>query len=77
MVHPFITAPNFVSVTPSMGVLFPFLSLLSYTTQDFDGGSALSELGSPASDSQESEPQVCLQAILVVVFSQLRFPLLK
>jgi hypothetical protein len=25
MVHPFITAPNFVSVTPSMGVLFPFL----------------------------------------------------
>jgi hypothetical protein len=28
MVHPFITAPNFVSVTPSMGVLFPFLSVL-------------------------------------------------
>jgi hypothetical protein len=25
MVHPFITAPNFVSVTPSMGVLFSFL----------------------------------------------------
>ena len=25
MVHPFISAPNFVSVTPSMGVLFPFL----------------------------------------------------
>jgi hypothetical protein len=25
MVHPFITAPNFVSVTPSMGVLFPIL----------------------------------------------------
>jgi hypothetical protein len=25
MVHPFVTAPNFVSVTPSMGVLFPFL----------------------------------------------------
>jgi hypothetical protein len=22
MVHPFISAPNFVSVTPSMGVLF-------------------------------------------------------
>jgi hypothetical protein len=22
MVHPFVTAPNFVSVTPSMGVLF-------------------------------------------------------
>jgi hypothetical protein len=25
MVHPFVTAPNFVSVTLSMGVLFPFL----------------------------------------------------
>jgi hypothetical protein len=25
MVHPFVTAPYFVSVTPSMGVLFPFL----------------------------------------------------
>jgi hypothetical protein len=25
MVHPSDTAPNFVSVTPSMGVLFPFL----------------------------------------------------
>jgi hypothetical protein len=25
MVHPFISAPNFVSVTPSLGVLFPIL----------------------------------------------------
>ena len=25
MLHPFISAPNFVSVTPSMGVLFPIL----------------------------------------------------
>jgi hypothetical protein len=25
MVHPFISAPNFVSVTPSRGVLFPLL----------------------------------------------------
>jgi hypothetical protein len=25
MVHPLVTAPNFVSVTPFMGVLFPFL----------------------------------------------------
>jgi hypothetical protein len=25
MVHPFISAPNFVSITPSMGVLFPIL----------------------------------------------------
>jgi hypothetical protein len=25
VVHPFVTAPNFVSATPSMGVLFPFL----------------------------------------------------
>jgi hypothetical protein len=25
VVHPFILAPNFVSVTPSMGVLFPIL----------------------------------------------------
>ena len=24
-VHPFILAPNFVSITPSMGVLFPIL----------------------------------------------------
>jgi hypothetical protein len=24
-VHPFVTAPNFVSVTPSMSVLFPIL----------------------------------------------------
>jgi hypothetical protein len=25
MVHPFVSAPNFFSVTPSMGVLFPIL----------------------------------------------------
>jgi hypothetical protein len=25
MVHPFVSAPNFVSITPSMGVLFPIL----------------------------------------------------
>ena len=25
MVHPFVSAPNFVSVIPSMGVLFPIL----------------------------------------------------
>jgi hypothetical protein len=25
MVHPFILAPNFVSATPSMGILFPIL----------------------------------------------------
>jgi hypothetical protein len=25
MVHPFVSAPNFVSVTPSLGVLFPLL----------------------------------------------------
>jgi hypothetical protein len=25
MVHPFVTAPNVVSVTPTMGVLFPVL----------------------------------------------------
>jgi hypothetical protein len=25
MAHPFVSAPNFVSVTPSMGVLFPIL----------------------------------------------------
>jgi hypothetical protein len=25
MVHPFTLAPNFVSVTPSMGILFPIL----------------------------------------------------
>jgi hypothetical protein len=25
MVHTFVSAPNFVSVTPSMGILFPIL----------------------------------------------------
>jgi hypothetical protein len=25
MAHPFVSSPNFVSVTPSMGVLFPIL----------------------------------------------------
>jgi hypothetical protein len=35
MVHPFITAPNFVSVTPSMGVLFPFLRKGRVGTQSF------------------------------------------
>jgi hypothetical protein len=25
MVHPFVSVPNFVSVTPYMGVLFPIL----------------------------------------------------
>jgi hypothetical protein len=25
MVHPFLSAPNFVSVAPSMGILFPIL----------------------------------------------------
>jgi hypothetical protein len=25
MVHPFVSAPNFVSVTPFMGILFPIL----------------------------------------------------
>jgi len=25
MVHPFVLTPNFVSVTPSMGILFPIL----------------------------------------------------
>jgi hypothetical protein len=25
MIHPFDLAPNFVSVTPSMGILFPIL----------------------------------------------------
>jgi hypothetical protein len=39
MVHPFISAPNFVSVTPSMGVLFPILrrgivSTLQYVLTD-------------------------------------------
>jgi hypothetical protein len=28
MVHPFVTASNFVSVTPSMGVLFPLQGVL-------------------------------------------------
>jgi hypothetical protein len=29
MVHPFISAPNFVSVTPSMGVLFPAIGWIT------------------------------------------------
>ena len=32
MVHPFISAPNFVSVTPSMHVLFPILRRGKVTT---------------------------------------------
>jgi hypothetical protein len=32
MVHPFVTAPNFVSVTPSMGVLFPILRRDNFLT---------------------------------------------
>jgi hypothetical protein len=30
MVHPFVTLPNFVSVTPSMGVLFPILRKVDF-----------------------------------------------
>jgi hypothetical protein len=32
MVHPFVSAPNFVSVTPPMGVLFPVLRRGKVTT---------------------------------------------
>jgi hypothetical protein len=32
MVHPFLSAPNFVSVTPSMGVLFPILRMGKVST---------------------------------------------
>jgi hypothetical protein len=32
MVHPFVSAPNFVSVTPSMGVLFPILTYITHIT---------------------------------------------
>ena len=32
MVHPFVSAPNFVSVTPSMGVLFPILRRCKVST---------------------------------------------
>ena len=32
MVHPFVSAPNFVSVTPSMGVLFPILRRAKVST---------------------------------------------
>jgi hypothetical protein len=33
MVHPFILAPNFVSVTPSMGILFPILGRNEISTR--------------------------------------------
>jgi hypothetical protein len=33
MVHPFVSAPNCVSVTPSMGVLFPILRRDKVTTR--------------------------------------------
>jgi hypothetical protein len=37
MVHPFISAPNFVSVTPSKGVLFPLLRRgIVFTLQSSD-----------------------------------------
>jgi hypothetical protein len=32
MVHPFVSAPNYLSVTPSMGVLFPILRRGKVTT---------------------------------------------
>jgi hypothetical protein len=32
MVNPFVSAPNFVFATPSMGVLFPILNIFSYTS---------------------------------------------
>jgi hypothetical protein len=35
MVHPFVTAPNFVSVTPSMDVLFPILRRAAKTNIHF------------------------------------------
>jgi hypothetical protein len=35
MVYPFVTAPNCVSVTPSMGVLFPILRRHSVHTLVF------------------------------------------
>jgi hypothetical protein len=35
MVHPFVSAPNFVSVTPSMGVLFPLLRRGDRTCRDY------------------------------------------
>jgi hypothetical protein len=40
MVHPFISAPNFVSVTPSKGVLFPLLRRgIVSTLQSYHKGS--------------------------------------
>jgi hypothetical protein len=35
MVHPFVSAPNFVSVTPSIGVLFPLLNRGIVSTLQF------------------------------------------
>ena len=32
MIHPFLSPPNFVSVTPSMGVLFPILRMSKVST---------------------------------------------
>jgi hypothetical protein len=34
MVHPFVSAPNFASVTPSMGVLFPILREKAILTKE-------------------------------------------
>jgi hypothetical protein len=33
MAHPFVLAPNFVSVTPSMGILFPILGRNEVSTR--------------------------------------------
>jgi hypothetical protein len=33
MVHPFVLAPNFVSATPSMGILFPILGRNEVSTR--------------------------------------------
>jgi hypothetical protein len=44
MVHPFISAPNFGSVTPSMGVLFPNLRRGIVSKLQSSGGITMPDL---------------------------------
>jgi hypothetical protein len=60
MVHPFISAPNFVSVTPSKGVLFPDgggagwdLLQVSCSTCKADMNKIMSQLGRGEREEEE------------------------
>jgi hypothetical protein len=75
MVHPFVSAPNFVSVTPSMGVLFPilrrsksvwwFLRKLDVVLQE---DPSMPLLGIYTEDAQTSRKDTCSTMFIAAVF---------